>query len=1810
MRVRTRRLIVGMLAICLGCAALAASGGAPLEAFGRISSEGFAERSVPTRIARFTSRVRLRSVAEAQAQTGNVRQGQSTTTLADGRVLIAGGDTDGSAEIYDPSTGLTASVQSRMVVARASHGAVLLADGNVLIVGGYAAGTASVEQGAEIFDVATAQFTKIGGSRTPRVLPTLTRRADEIIRIAGGDAAGSTEFYNPATQTFGEDPAAPSIATDRDDYAPGEMVTLTGTRWVPGEIVTIVLREDPALHDELTLYAVADENGNFTNTNFAPDEHDIGVAFQVTATGATSNLTARTSFTDAAPPSSTYSISTFSASILGGGTDIGNHCDDCITTVITPFPVTFYNNVFSSIRVSSNGNIHFGSAQFENPNFCLSTGVFPGGAIMPYWDDLRTDLPGGTGKGIFVQTTGSAPNRQYHIRWNTSYWMNPSPQFFGSAQFAVVFYENQARIDFIYGGITGNSATIGVQRSSSGPATQYACNISSVPSGTGVSFTGVPITTATTTTLTSSPNPSGLGQNATFTATVRWNGNAVTSGTVSLSDGATVVASGGVLNASGQAVFSLSNLTVGSHPMTASYSGSSGLLASSSGVLTHVVNKGNTATTVASSANPSVIGQPVTLTALVGPVAPASSTPSGSVQFKDAGVDIGAPVTLSSGSAALSTTFTSTGPRTITAVYSGDASFNSSTSPGITHTVNKAATATAVSSDVNPSVFGQAVTLLVDVSPASPASGTPGGTVQFKDNGSDLGSPVMLSGGGASLTTSALATGMHTITAVYGGDSSFNGSTSSVLTQTVNKAPATITITSPDLNQTYNGSPRTVGYSTSPAGLSGVAITYNGSGVAPTTAGNYAVVATLTNPNYEAPNATGTLLVNKAPATVALGNLSHTYDGSPKPVTATTSPGGLTTVSLTYDGLPTPPTGAGSYAVVATLTNTNYEAANATGTLVINKAAAALTLGNLTHTYDGSPKAAVATTSPVGLNSVSLTYDGSPTPPTAAGSYTVVASLTNGNYQAPNATATLVINKAAATLTLGSLIHTYDGSTKGASATTNPAGLTGVLVTYNGSPAAPTNGGSYAVVASLTNTNYEAPNATGTLVINKAAATLTLGNLTQTYDGSPKAASAATSPAGLSGVSLTYDGSTSPPTAAGSYTVVASLTNTNYEATNGTGTLVIGKASATITLSNLVQTYDASPKQVSANSSPAGLAGVSILYNGASTAPTNAGSYAIVASLDNANYEAPDALGTLVVGKATATLTLADLSHTYNGSPKTATVASSPDGLTGISLTYSGAAAPPTEAGNYAVVASLTHPNYQAPDASGTLVISQAPATLSLGDLSHTYDGSPKAASTISGPVGLNGIAITYNGSAASPINAGTYTVVAALTNNNYAAPNATATMTIGKATATVALGSLQHSYNGDPKAATATTSPAGLSVQFAYSQNSSPVGAPTGAGIYEVTATIDDTNYQGSASDVLSIAKATATLVLSSLSHTYDGTVKAATVATTPSGLSGVSVTYNGSGTSPVTAGSYAVTATLNNANYEATPSSANLVIAKANPTLTWPNPAAVVYGTALGGAQLNATANVPGQFVYTPVGGTVLSAGSGQTLSVAFTPTDTNNYHGASKSIVLTVNPAPLTITAESKSMILNDTVPTLTATYSGFVNGDTTASLLPGVTVATAATGGAVGSFPITASGAANPNYTITHVGGNLTVSYATGICVGQSGRQVLEPMNVDGSSVFKRNSTVPVKFRVCDVNGSSIGSPGVVSGFAMTQVLAGTVSQDLEVIESTTPDSAFRWDPSALQWIFNLSTKSQSVNRTYVYRITLADQSVIEFRYGLR
>src|SRR5258708_31581038 len=121
----------------------------------------------------------------------------------------------------------------------------------------------------------------------------------------------------------------------------------------------------------------------------------------------------------------------------------------------------------------------------------------------------------------------------------------------------------------------------------------------------------------------------------------------------------------------------------------------------------------------------------------------------------------------------------------ITATYVGDGNFISSTSASFAQTVNQANTTTSVSSSLNPSVFGQAVTFTAAVVPVLPGAGAPTGSVTFFDGAASIGSGPVTSGV-ASLTTSALAVATHNITATYVGDGNFISSTSASFSQTVN----------------------------------------------------------------------------------------------------------------------------------------------------------------------------------------------------------------------------------------------------------------------------------------------------------------------------------------------------------------------------------------------------------------------------------------------------------------------------------------------------------------------------------------------------------------------------------------------------------------------------------------------------------------------------------------------------------------------------------------------------------------------------------------------------------------------------------------------------------------------------------------------------------------------------------------------------------------------------------------------------------------------------------------------------------------
>jgi hypothetical protein len=486
-------------------------------------------------------------------------------------------------------------------------------------------------------------------------------------------------------------------------------------------------------------------------------------------------------------------------------------------------------------------------------------------------------------------------------------------------------------IPLVAGKATFDSATLGAG----------IHNITAVYSGNG-SLAGSKATVveiveaATTTTLVAQPNPGGVGQPVTLVATVSYSpgqapaGNAGLIGAVDFYDNGSTTPLNPTpvwTNGQGVAQFTISTLPQGQNNLTATFEGSS--VAASSTTTTPLVENIEAAATVAlaSSLNPSPLGQNVTFTATVTPVVSSSATatpttPTGYVDFRDGQTDLTPPATPgapdgipldSTGTATFSTSLLTAGVHRVTAVYSGDATYGgytsavvlqdiqaptqtalvvqpsptagvnqpvtlvatvsyfgtpastalglmgkmdffdsvttgttttitqlntspvytnvqgvaqftvpslaqgvqhnlyatfegtpvaaSSTSPQVAETIEAAATTTLVSS-LNPSVFGQAVTFTATVAPVVSSSSTttpatPTGYVDFRDGQTDLTPPAspgapdgipLDSTGTATFTTSSLAVGGHSITAVYSGDSVYGGDLSTALVQVVQPA--------------------------------------------------------------------------------------------------------------------------------------------------------------------------------------------------------------------------------------------------------------------------------------------------------------------------------------------------------------------------------------------------------------------------------------------------------------------------------------------------------------------------------------------------------------------------------------------------------------------------------------------------------------------------------------------------------------------------------------------------------------------------------------------------------------------------------------------------------------------------------------------------------------------------------------------------------------------------------------------------------------------------------------------------------------
>jgi sugar lactone lactonase YvrE len=519
----------------------------------------------------------------------------------------------------------------------------------------------------------------------------------------------------------------------------------------------------------------------------------------------------------------------------------------------------------------------------------------------------------------------------------------------------------------------------------------------------------------TSTSLTSSSNPASLGTAVTFTAVVSNSLPVAATGTVNFFDGTTQIGSS-ALNGTGVAAFSTSTLTPGTHNITAVYGGDSQNGVATSPVLAESV-KQLTTTALTSSLDPSVAGATVTFTATVAGPLGSATMPGGTVTFSDGATNLGQGTLNAAGVATYVTSTLVGGQHSITANYAGDASDLPSQSVVLTQTVAKDATTTSLATSSASVYAGVSVTFTSVVSRADGA--IPTGTVTFFDGTNAIGTATLSPTGTASLATTALAGGSHTISAQYAGDANNLTSTSATVNETILPIATTTTLAAAP-NPAVAGAPLQLTATVVQSGAIGAGgaftgtVTFSdGATVLGTAAVSSAGIATLSvstlnvgshslsagyggNTNYlpsTSPSIAETLLT-AVTSTALASSLTPSIAGTPVTLTATvTGTGGIPTGTVTFlSGATTLGTGALNARGVATL---------ATSSLAVGQ-------DTLTAVYGGDSKD-TASTSPALLQTVQI-----------ATTSTTLASTANPSMFGASVTftATIATNGGAATGTV------------------------------------------------------------------------------------------------------------------------------------------------------------------------------------------------------------------------------------------------------------------------------------------------------------------------------------------------------------------------------------------------------------------------------------------------------------------------------------------------------------------------------------------------------------------------------------------------------------------------------------------------------------------------------------------------------------------------------------------------------------------------------------------------------------------------
>ena len=582
------------------------------------------------------------------------------------------------------------------------------------------------------------------------------------------------------------------LATSLSPSVFGNSVTLTATVTSPGGTPTgqITFSEGGTTIGSTSLDGSG--VGRLVTSALAGGTHSIIASY---ATGNFANSTSSTLTQVVNPAASATTITTPAASVVGAN-------------VALTATVTSTAGVPGGSVTFTDGPTTLGAATLASGTATLNTTALGAGShtiVATYTGSTNFATSNGstTAFNISAATTTTAVTASpanATLGGSVSFIATVTASSGGSPTGTVTFSEGGTTL--ATAGLSGGQATGSTTALTVGSHSVIATYGGSSNDAASVSATAASVTVApatTTLSLTAAPSPGTAGQTSVLTAVVLPSAGSTPTGSVAFTDGGNSLGAAVTLDASGQATINDPSLSVGTHNLSATYTGSGPAAGSTStGTASLTVARGTTSIAIVGTPNPAAAAANVVLQATVNTTG--GFTPGGTVTFKDGSTTLGSP-TLVAGVASVSTSALIAGSHTITVTYAGDTNNLGSTGT-LTQSIGNGSSSTVIAGPVTAAP-GQSVTFTVTVTGAGTS---PAGLVSLQDNGSTIATNNLTSGQ-AQFTTTFTA-GPHSIAVVYAGGGGTTGSTSNTISLSVVKVATTTSVTA-SANPAIIGSPVT-----------------------------------------------------------------------------------------------------------------------------------------------------------------------------------------------------------------------------------------------------------------------------------------------------------------------------------------------------------------------------------------------------------------------------------------------------------------------------------------------------------------------------------------------------------------------------------------------------------------------------------------------------------------------------------------------------------------------------------------------------------------------------------------------------------------------------------------------------------------------------------------------------------------------------------------------------------------------------------------------------------------------------------------